>query len=258
MRMILKKYMSAALAFLALGSCEKNTFGVTERNTPGNVAFVKVAYLSPFNISSNTQVYFNGERFTNNLVYATSFPGSGMNMTGSAATSDYLALTPGPHKVEFIIPVAGTVNPLTKIFETTQNFNGNEKQTLYVTDTAAATVAFTLSDEAATPDSGKYKLRFINAVPNLLSADLYKGANSAAAVLIQADVKYATGTPYFELPSGTDSFFVRPTGAPITTVPIVRRGFALGSQRVFSMVARGYNGQTSVSRGINLSVIINQ
>ncbi len=181
-----------------------------------------------------------------------------MNLTGSAATSDYLALSPGTHNVEFIIPLTGTANPITKIYQATANFEVSKKQTMYVTDTAATTLSFVLNDETATPDSVLYKLRFVNAIPNVLSADFYKGTNNSTAVLVQGDVKYGSGTDFALFRAGLDSFFVRPAGSASTTVPIIRRGFSLTAQRIYSMVARGYNGQTSVSRGINLSVIINQ
>lgn len=258
MKINFKLYLAAAIAFTAMAGCKKNTFSVTERTTPTGVAFVKVAYLSPYNISNSTQVYFNGERLTNSLVYATSFPGSGMNMTGSTATSDYLAINPGTNRVEFIIPLPGTANPLTRIYDANATFQQDQRQTIYVTDTAASTLSFVLSDETATPDSGIYKLRFVNAIPNVASADLYKGPTAATAVAVKSDIKYGTGTEFMTFTSGTDSFFVRPAGSAATTTPIVRRGFPLGSQRIYSLVARGYNGQTSTSRGINLSVIINQ
>lgn len=263
--MTLLKYLGAALGLIAFASCEKNTFGATDRSTPTGVAFVKIAYFSAYTAPYNVQVSFNGERLTNVLSmsaspYATSFPGSGMNMTGSTATSDYLALTPGPNKTELISYLAGTGNPLFKVYETTKTFESDRRQTLYISDTAANTISWVMNDDTATPDSGKYKLRFVNAMANLPAADLYQGPNNGVATLLKSDVKFGSGTDFFEMPVvGTDSFFVRPTGAAASTAPIIRRGFPLGSQRVFTLVVRGYNGQASTAtRAPHLSVIVNQ
>jgi uncharacterized protein DUF4397 len=257
MKILFKYTLVVGVVLLTLYSCEKNTFAVSERTTPTGVALVKIGYFSATNVNTQVLGYINNVRVTNVLAQPISFPGGGLNMGGSS-NADYLQVTPGSTVFDFYVPVAGTAVPTSKYFSTTQNLVADKKYTLFITDTAANTTAFVVSDDAATPDSGFARMKFANAIPGSNSVDLYKGPTLATSTLLKPDIKYKTATDYFDVPSGTDSFFVRLAGAPITTAPIVRRGFPLANQRIYTMFGRGYIGQTSTTRGINLSVIINQ
>jgi hypothetical protein len=258
-------YIKGLIAILLFTGCEKNTFTATQRTTPTDQAFVKVAFVSGYSTSTNSpaQVYFNGERLTSNITAPTAYPGGAIN-PGTSATSDYLAVNPGQTKLEFIVPVTGTANPIRKLFEVTATFEQNRRQTLFVTDTATKVTSFLLYDDATAPDSAFYKLRIVNAMPNVTSIDVYKGANATVAALFKGDIKFASGTEFFDVALGSDSFFVRPTGAAPTTTPIARRGgFTLSSQRIYTMLARGYTGLPSTepstsARLPTLSLITNQ
>ena len=257
MRRITKYSFAISVILIALFSCKKNTFNVSQRSTPKGVALVKIGFFSGTNIANPVFGYFNGERVTNVLVQPIAFPGGGLNMNGSL-NADYLQVKPGSTLIDFYTPVPGTGVIASKYFSTTQTFEADKKYTLFITDTAANATAFVVNDDAPTPDSGFAKMQFANAIPGSISVDLYKGPTLATAVLLKSDIQYKKTTGFFDIPAGTDSFFVRTAGAPTTTLPIVRRGFPLGSQRIYTMFGRGYIGQTSGLRAINLSVIVNQ
>ena len=257
MKVLFKYTLAVGVILLTMYSCEKNTFAVSERTKPSGVALVKIGYFSATNVNTPVLGYINNVRVTNVLAQPISFPGGGLNMGGSS-NADYLQVSPGSNIFDFYVPVPGTAVPTSKYFSTTQTFDADKKYTLFITDTAANTTAFVVSDDAATPDSGFARIKFANAIPGSNSVDLYKGPTLGTSTLLKSDIKYKTATEYFDIPSGTDSFFVRLAGAPTTAAPIVRRGFPLANQRIYTMFGRGYIGQTSTTRGINLSVIVNQ
>ena len=253
------KYLGIIILIaIAFYGCQKNTFNVSQRSTPSGVALVKIGFFSATTLANPVIGYINGERSTNALAQPTTFPGGGLNMNGSF-NADYLQVTPGPVTFDFYIPVTGTAISAVKYFSTTKTFESNKKYTLLITDTAANTTAFVTNDDAPTPDTMMAKLKFANAIPGSNSVDLYKGPTLASAVLLKSDIKYLSTTDYITIPSGTDSFFVQLSGNnPAVSLPIVRRGFALGSQRIYTMLGRGYIPISSGSRAINLSVIVNQ
>jgi hypothetical protein len=257
MKILFKYTLVASVVLLTMYSCEKNTFAVSERTNPTGSALVKIGYFSATNLNTQVLGYINNVRVTNVLAQPISFPGGGLNMGGSS-NADYLTVSPGSNVFDFYVPVTGTAVPTSKYFSTTQSFEADKKYTLFITDTTTNTTAFVVSDDAATPDSGFARIKFANAIPGSNSVDLYKGPTLATSTLLKSDIKYKATTAYFDIPAGTDSFFVRLAGTPITTAPIVRRGFPLGNQRIYTMFGRGYIGQTSTTRGINLSVIVNQ
>ena len=148
-----------------------------------------------------------------------------------------------------------------KLFEFNQTFDANKNYTFYITDTSATTAGFSIEDTKSKPDSGFARFKFVHAMPNVAAIDLYKGVNSTVATLFQPNIAYKGASASFDLAVPvSDSFFVRPAGALATTVPIARRAFAasLTNQRIYTMLARGYNGTTVTTLLPNISVIVNQ
>jgi hypothetical protein len=97
-------------------------------------------------------------------------------------------------------------------------------------------------------------------MPNVQAIDLYRGANNGVATIIQSNVQYKGYSASFDVPLPSDSFFVRIAGMAATTPPIVRRAFAanLTNKRIYTLVARGYNGSTATTLAPQLSIVINQ
>lgn len=239
-------------------SCKKNTYKVVERTASDGSAQVKLGYFSAYTITPNTILYINDVPVSNTLAAPISFPGGGLNM-GGLSNGDYLFVTPGTVKIQGFRPVPGTGNIMTKLFEFSQTFNANTNNTFFITDTAASTVGFNIEDTKVKPDSGLARFKFVNAMPNVAAIDLYKGTNNATATLYLSNIAYKAASASFDLPVPVvDSFFIRPAGAASTTLPIARRAFALTNQRIYTMLARGYNGSTLTTLAPNISVIVNQ
>ena len=246
-------------SFIIFVSCKKNTFKVTERVPSEGSAQVKIAFFSAYTVTPTAIFYVNDKAVSNTLIAPISFPGGGLNMNGSL-NGDYLFVTPGATKIQGFRPVFGTGNIMSKLFEFNETFIANTFYTYFVTDTAANTTGFAIEDKRSKPDSGFVRFKFVNAMPNVPSIDLYKGSNNTNATLFKGAIAYKGVSENFDLNIPvSDSFFIRPAGALPTSAPMARRAFtaSLFNQRVYTLLARGYNN------GIgnllpNLSVIVNQ
>jgi|KBSSwiS6_1023812.scaffolds.fasta_scaffold11329_1 hypothetical protein len=256
MKLILSLLVVVAVTVL---SCDKNTYHVTDRISSEGSAQVKLGYFSAYTVLPNTILYINGKAVSNTLTAPVGFPGGGFN-TGGSSNGDYLWVTPGNTTIQGFQPVPATGNIQKKLFEFTQQFDVDKFYTFYITDTAANTAGFSVPDTREAPDSGFAKIKFVNAMPNVPALDLYKGATNASATLFAPNVPYKGYTEDFVIPLPSDSFFIRPANAPASTAPITRRAFAssLTNRRIYTLVARGYNGATATNLLPNLSVVINQ
>ncbi|HEX6181469.1 MAG TPA: DUF4397 domain-containing protein [Chitinophagaceae bacterium] len=255
----MKRFVSiiTVLSVLCLTiSCEKNSFHMREMTYPEGKALVKVGHFIAYNANSPIRVAINGATISNELLYPIPFPGGGLNTNGSL-NSDYLMVDPGSAKIELFVMNPGTPKPISKLFETSLNMDANKRYTLFLADTAANIAAWTVVDDTPAPDSGSARIKFVNAMPNVAAMDLYKGTNANVATLVVANIGYKGVSDYVNVPFGTDSFFVRKAGDPVSVAPIARRSFALSNQRIYTLFSRGYNGTTG-NRAPNLSAIVNQ
>lgn len=244
-------------AMVAVGSCEKNTYKQREVTYPEDQALVKVALFTAYNANSPMRVAFNGNFVTNEIVYATPFPGGGFNTAVAANTADYLVTKPGGTKVELFQMNVGLPKPATKILDTELSMEAGKRYTMFLTDTASKTTAWLINVDAPTPDSGFTRIIFANGIPNLPSMDVYKGAEESKATLVAQAVKYKEASQYINVAAGVDSIFVRRAGEATTVRPFLRRGFTFANQRIYTVATRGYDGATG-TRIVHLTAIINQ
>ncbi|MBC7616867.1 MAG: DUF4397 domain-containing protein [Pedobacter sp.] len=259
MKHSIKIFFSLFVVITIILSCKKNTFKVTERVPSEGSAQVKLAFFSAYTVTPTAILYINDKAVSNTLSAPISFPGGGLNMNGSL-NGDYLFVTPGVTKIQGFRPFIGTGNIMSKLFEFNETFNANTFYTYFITDTAATTTGFAIEDKRSKPDSGFVRFKFVNAMPNVPSIDLYKGSNESTATLFKAAIAYKAVSDNFDLSIPvSDSFFIRSAGALISTPPIARRAFtaSLFNQRVYTLLARGYNSGT-INLLPNLSVIVNQ
>lgn len=249
-------FITAALVFWG---CKKNSYFITDRTSSAGSAQVKLGYFSAYTVLPNTILYINDKPVSNTLTAPIGFPGGGFNTNGSS-NGDYLWVTPGSTKIQGFSPVPGTGNLMTKLFEFTQNFDQDKFYTFYITDTSATTAGFSVEDAKTAPDSGFVRIKFVNCMPNIAALDLYKGATNLTATLFAGNVAYKGSTANFDIPIPSDSFFIRPAGALASTTPIAKRAFAssLTNRRIYTLLARGYNGAVATNLLPNLSVLVNQ
>jgi len=253
----MKKIIPFAIFIAVLfAACEKNTFRVAERTSPQGKALVKLAWFSATNVLPNVQIYLNGTRMTSPIAYPYPYPGGGQNTNGSN-NADFLQADPGVNTVQVFIPNTGTAVPNTKLFEGTVTLEANKKQIIFFADTGSNMSAWAVLAETTTPDSGFARINFVNGIPNVPSLDLYKGTNAHVATLIASDIPYKGNSDYFNVSIGTDSFFVRPAGSPVSTTPVARRSFTLSNQRIYTILSAGYNGTTG-NRAARISAIVTQ
>jgi hypothetical protein len=246
-------YFFAALLFLA--GCEKNSYNITDRQGIEGKSMVKVGLFSMTPVANNVLIYVNGERISGVLAAPYPYPGGGFN-TGGSSNGDYFALNPGPNRFQLYTTNPGTANTIAKIFDTTLTLAVNNRQTVYIADTAANTVAVLAPDNAVAPDSGFARIRFINLIPNSGSVDFYKGTS-----LLKSNVKYKEFTDFFDVPASVaDSFSIRPTGTPAGPALTATAYYRLATntnRRIYSFVSRGYIGATGL-RIPAISVSVNQ
>jgi len=249
-------FFAAALVFWG---CKKNSYFITERTSSAGSAQVKLGYFSAYTVLPNTILYINDKPVSNTLLAPVGFPGGGFNTNG-LSNGDYLWITPGSTKIQGFTPIPGTGNLMTKLFEFTQSFDADKFYTFFITDTSTNTAGFSIADTKSMPDSGFARIKFVNCMPNLPALDLYKGATNATATLFAGNVAYKSATTNYDIPLPSDSFFIRPAGALASTTPIARRAFAssLTNRRIYTMLARGYNGAVATNLLPNLSVVVNQ
>ncbi len=250
-----KNYLYFFASLLLLAGCEKNTFNITDRQGIEGKSMVKIGLFSMTPVAQNVLIYNNGVRISGVLAAPYPYPGGGFN-TGGNSNGDYFAATPGPNKFELYTTNPGTANIITKVFETTQTLEVNNRQTIYIADTAANMVAILAPDNALAPDSGLARIRFINLIPNSVAVDFYKGNN-----LLKSNVKYKDFTDFFDVPSSlSDTFSIRLAGTapgPANTATAWYRLATNTNRRIYSFVSRGYIGQTGL-RIPAVSVSVNQ
>jgi len=246
--------LSSAILFAV--SCEKNSFKLRESTYPTGQALVKVGLFTAYTVNNPIRVSINGQVISNELLYPIPFPGGGLNTNGSL-NSDYLMVAPGSAKVELYVMNPGTPKPSSKLTEATVSMEADKRYTLFLADTAANLAAWVVNDDTPTPDSGFARIKFVNAMPNVASMDLYKGTNASTATLVVGNIAYKAVSEYVNVPPGNDSFFIRKAGDAVSVAPIARRAFALSNQRIYTIFSRGYNGATG-NRAPNLSAIVNQ
>jgi len=240
-------------------SCKKNTLSVAPFDLINGQSLFKVNYASPYLKNPGVQIKIDGNRVSNNITYATPFPGGGLNTDGSN-NPDYLNLSPGAHTVALSIPKFGTGEDSVQLYSTSVELKGNIAYTLHVTDTSTNTQSLLLTDPTALPDSGISVFRFVNLVPNS-AIDLYFGPNKLAS-----NIAYQASTDTFSIPSASAyQFAIRlagaaPTSTALATYPITgTTTYSIPNQRAFTAYARGYLGLVSPDiRRAMLSFVYNK
>lgn len=236
-------YLCLLASLGTMVSCEKNTLNINEFTDVSDQAQVKVNIFSFYRANPNLQIKVNDQRVSNSLAANTPFPGGGLN-TGGGSTADYLAVTPGSAKISFGLPKAGTNQDSVLVNQGTFTFNQGVKYSVYFADTAANATSLLVIDSLKRPDSGFARYKFINLIPDLPSADLYIGTTKIASA-----VPYKGVSPSFVLPTNNASttWAIRTAGGTTNLVTYPGAATSISNQRVYTVVARGYNSITTTS-----------
>lgn len=253
------KYMKVLLIMLfsaMMLSCEKNTFGTTERSSPEGKAQIKFGFFSMYPISTSLTVYQNDSKLTASVASPYGYPGGGFN-TGGNSYADYLAIDPGNVKFDVAVVYPNINFVQRKVYNTTYTLTANSKYIMLVSDTSEFTTSVLLEDKfPAALDSGYALFRIVNLIPNSGDLDFYKNDS-----LIATRVSYKKVADLVRLPASlADTFAIRPSGSPggyASTATAYYRLSTNTNKRIYTMVARGYLGAT-IPRNPTISFIINK
>ena len=239
--------LSSIAGIAMLVACEKNSFHTSNYIDVTTQAQVKVNFLSIYRAIPPFQIKVNDERVSNTITNTvtsviTPFPGGGLN-TGGGNTADYLSINPGSNKVTISLPKAGTNQDSVSLATANIDVAAGNTYSLYFADTAANMTTLLVQDTLSRPDSGYAKYKFINLIPDLPSADLYIGTIKVASA-----IPYKGVSPSFLVPTNSVSttWAIRAAGGS-TNLSTYASAASVNNQRVYTVVARGYNSITATS-----------
>ena len=265
-----KAYIGICLYFAAIlliTGCEKNTLRLSNTEDPSSGSFLKLGWFSP---SINTQgviLRVNGVALSNQIGfgfsstsnYAMPYPGGGLN-TGGDNKNDYLSVPAGEVAVSLVIPKKGTaIDSIVVLAPTAIKTDAGKYYSFMVADSFPAVSSFLLNDDASYADSGYFKLRFTNAIPNAGTVDFLLTNTRVTDSLVATGIDYKSSTGFITLPyvTGAVSFKIRKTGTTTIYNATPYSTSSLTNKRVYSMVARGYVGATG-TRAVTYSYIFNK
>jgi hypothetical protein len=242
--------------------CEKNKLHTSDyRPIEGTESQVKVVFMSPYRANPRYQINVNAQRVSNVLSAAgaspnpTPFPGGGLN-TGGGSSADYLAVPAQQNTISIAIPKFNTNVDSVQLATSSYNYEVGKKYSLYFTDTAANTTTVLVQDSLTRPDSGFVRYKFVNLLPDLPALDLYIGT-----VKVASNIPYKGVSPSFILPTNNASstWAIRTVGGT-TNLATYASASTLSNQRVFTVIARGYNAISTSSdiRRRAISLIYNE
>ena len=239
------KFMVGLLVLTLISSCKKNEITLPDADVADGKAQLKLVYFSPSLLNPSVQLNVNGTRVSYLIPYGTPFPGGGYN-TGGSNNSDYVAVTPGNSAVSLSIPKKGTSVDSVVVYNQSFDLQADKKYTLFTTDSVPTVSAFLAEDVLVRPDSGYASLRFVNLIPNLPAVDFYQNG-----VLIKGNVAFKTATTFdnISIANNPCQFTIKAAGGStiLATYP-TSATFTLTNKRIYTIMARGYNGTTDARK----------
>ncbi len=257
-KLILILFISC-LGLVSFYGCTKNELKTTQVDLlQSNEAQVKVMFASFYRSNPRIYIKVNEQLASSVLTTFTPFPGGGLN-TGGGSTADYLRVGSGEVNFSVAVPKFGTNTDSLTLATAKHNITSAKKYSLYFADTGVNTTTVLVEDSLTAPDSGFIRYKFVNLMPDVAAGlDLYIGT-----VKVASAIPYKGVSPSFTLPTNNPStvWAIRTTGGT-TNLVTYSNASTLSNQRVFTVIARGYNSITSTStaepRRRLISLIYNQ
>jgi hypothetical protein len=255
MKKVVIKILSACMcAGLLVLACQKNKLTVSPYDYTDGKTLFKINYACAYGNNRGVQLKINDVRVSNNITFATPFPGGGLN-TGGSNNADYLAVDPGSNTVKLSIPKTGSDEDSVVLYETTVKLGEVTYQTLHISDTGSTIKSVLLNDPGEKEDSGYVQYRFINLIPNSTSLDLYFGTRKVAG-----NLGYQQVSDTFKVAAGsTGAWALRLAGGASAIGTTYTSTSTTVNQRVFTVYARGYLGlATADARSAKVSLMYNK
>jgi hypothetical protein len=154
-------------------------------------------------------------------------------------------LNPGQRNFRFIMNriTSGAYAPVTgdEVFNSTVNLNPGKKYSMFIADPFAAPAIFLVQDNYEEPPRGQFALRFIN-LSGDVTARYDVSTRHFGNIYTNVANKEVKEFKYFHLQPTSDTIFLKLAGT--NTIVSQVNGFVPGSQRVYTLYARGKTGVT--------------
>lgn len=148
---------------------------------------------------------------------------------GGATITNYAFLAPGPSTAYIYPPKSKTPSA-----STTGQFLASQEHSVYITDSGAGYTATVLTDQATAPPNGDISVRFLQQAIATGAVDIYfvpSGDTLSDAKPVLSNLTVGSITDYINIPTGTYSVVITPTGVATATYTGTSIQFSAGQVR---------------------------
>jgi hypothetical protein len=184
----------------------------------------------------------NTSSSTNTFLYGGVFP----------PTTAYSFMQPGLHNFRFVMNriTAGNFAPITgdEVFNSNLTLNSGKKYSMFIADPYPTPAVYMVEDNFQEPNRGVYAIRFINLCGDATTR--FDVTSAKFGTKLFSNVGYKEMKDYIYLPvPATDTLHLRLAGT--NTIVSQVNGFTAGTQRVYTLYARGKTGVTGRLPNLN-------
>ncbi len=248
------------ITIFSLAACEKNKLRTSEYFLAEDKAYTKFYFLSagtPAVMIKINDVKINGANTS----------GSAGVFPSTITFPDYAATLPGGN-IKMALPNVGTSNDSTVIFTGTLSTEAKKFYSVTLADTGISRTLFTVEDKSAElPDSGFYKIRFINAMGKSPNVSVIRIDSADATSVIRdtliKNIAFKSASDYVKVPiSATKSFYryrmiISSTGASFGTNLTPTQGNSI-NQRYVTLYASGFVTGTLIYAPVLQPLVFNK
>ncbi|RYE19637.1 MAG: DUF4397 domain-containing protein, partial [Sphingobacteriaceae bacterium] len=192
----------------------------------------------------------NGTESTTGTTYGNIFPSG----------SIYTLLPAGNYTLKGQLPSTISTDANLSIANVTANLENNKYYSFYTcgfyNTTAKTSDAFILEDKLPTVDTSAAYVRFVNVVPNALSAGTFSAriTSTTSETVLATAVTYKAGSDFVKLPQGVYDFIVRYQSTTPTPITGIAGSISLLKGRIYTVSVRGDITLNSSTTGTNRPV----
>ena len=250
----------ALITLFWLASCEKNKLRTSQYFLAEDKAYTKFYFLSPG--TPAVMIKINDVKI------------NGGNTSGSAGVfpstitfPDYAGTFPGGN-IKMALPNVGTGNDSTVIFTGILSTEAKKFYSVTLADTGVSRTLFTVEDKPAElPDSGFYKIRFINAMGKSPNVSIIRIDSADATSVIRdtliKNIAFKSASEYVKVPIAATKSFYRyrminsSTGASFGSNLTPTQGNSI-NQRYVTLYASGFVTGTGINSPVLQPLVYNK
>lgn len=262
MKKLLSYTALIAAGMMVFASCEKQADRTAEYTTVEDKAFIRVIHASPsfrqvFNAPDSINLYVNNVKVNGPLItYGGFFPAAATTGFG------YFAVPAGLQTLK--VTVAGRVNPdsIQLALFTNLALKGQRYSVILTDDVKSArdSSKMILPDNIIQPNTGNYRLRFVNAIVADTAGTTVSIFSARRNGNIFNSIAPGQVVDFQTLPFNSqlsDTLYVRRPGSTFNLA--VLNGASFGNQRSYTMIYRGYGGTvTTGTKGRTLVTYLDE